>query len=422
MAVSGRLRLVAALVAASGTQAFAFAIAAFLATKVLPVDDRGVMVVALTVATLLAPIASMGTANSLRSRLPRADQEQARDLVVSYTRISVWSGVLGAAVASATCIPLSTFTDSSLRAPAILIAVFLGAFSLICAQQLTEAWFASGRFRAGARWSAAAALGGLVGTAVGYLAHNSAAVLMIGQSLGIFTVSASAFRMAKRDGVVSWSGSRPTRIRSLVRHGIQSIGMPIGTSLVLRSDRLILAAVSNSKTVAVYALAATVAEAVRLAPTAAAQLVTRDVAEMRVRHSIFRSQFSGLLAVTVVGLPLLFLAHTFFVPLFGDAYAESAALLNILMLAEVGFSLFIISQRGLIGGGWNWDVTAIGILGGLSAIPVYVIGATINGAAGCAWGGVVLYTMIGLAGSFAFYRRIRSAAYLKTMEAGGDQR
>lgn len=421
MAAESRLRLITALVAASGTQALAYALAALVATRVLPVADRGLMVAALTIASLVSPIAALGTGNSLRSQLPQAGKNLAVDLVASYTRVSARLSVLGSIAAICTSVFLSFIADESLRSIAVLIAVGLSTFALVTLQQVTEAWFAAGRYRAGARWSSGAAIVGLLGLGFGYVVDNSAASLMIGQAAGILGVVVFATRSANRHGVVLLAAATPTRVGQLVRRGTRSIGLPIGTALALRSDRLILAAIVGSETVAVYALAATVAEAVRLAPTAAGQLVTRDVAERPHGHRVLRSQLDGLIGVAVVGIPVLVLSHELFVPIFGDAYARSASLLNVLLLAELGFSLFIISQRGLLGGGWNWDVTVIGIAGGTLALPVYLIAATMNGAMGCAWGAVLVYTLIGMAGSVAFSRRIRSLDHAATRETEVEQ-
>lgn len=396
-----------ALVAASGAQAIAYAGAAFIATKLLDVDSRGVMVTALTVSAFIPPIACLGSGNSFRSRIPTATAEESKILVVSYTRIGLAGSVGGGFFALAASVGLSYFSDASLRSIGILFAVFLSAFTLTSLIQLTEAWFAFGWFKAGARWSSAAALVGLAGTLVGYLVDDSAAALMIGQSVGMLLVVSVAIYQASRNGFVSLFGSNETQILDLLKHGTQSIGLPIGAALLLRSDRLILATMTNSAAVAIYALAATLAESVRLAPTAAAQLVTRDIAEKRKNHSMFKSYVGGIIAVVCVGTPVLISAHFLFVPIFGEAYSGSANLLNVLLLSEIGYSLFIMSQRALIGGGWNWEVSVIGIAGGLLAVPAYLAGARLGGAMGCAWGAVAIYTFIGCAGAYVVKVRIK---------------
>ncbi|MDR7085924.1 O-antigen/teichoic acid export membrane protein [Aeromicrobium panaciterrae] len=404
MTTNKRRQAVTSLMSGTVVQVAANASAALLSTVVLPAADRGLMVVALAIPTLISPILTLGTGNALRSILPRSPDSEAMGVVAAYTRLSVASSVFGALIAAVLCIPLSYLTDDALRSGPFVLAISVSVCVLVATQQITEAWYSQGKFRIGARWAASAAVVGLAGVVLGCLAHASASTLVLLQALFSGASVAASIVYGRQHGVLAVGSPARLPYSQLVATGARSLGHPIGMALLMRSDRIILASVAGPQAVATYALAATVAETVRIGPTAVAQLLTNDIATRRSDLSIVRAQLGGLAAVTIMGIPLVVAAHFLFTPVFGDEYAASVGLLAILMAAEWGFSLFIFAVRGFIGGGWVSEVSFVGLLAGLGSVPAYLLGARLGDATGCAWACVALYTVVG---AFATLRLAR---------------
>lgn len=401
-----RARLIVMMVRSSGIQAIANALAALIATRVLAVADRGIMVVALTIPALLVPILVVGTGNTLRNRFPLTNDADRATLLGAFGRASALSATLGTAVTVVVTLALASQLGGQLRELPILLSIAASTFCMILIYQLTELWFAAGEFQRGADWAAYAAIIGLVGMCAAILIGRSPAGLILGQSVGMLLVAFSAILSLNKFSLVQFRGANWRQTWHHVRSGSMSIGHPIGRSVLLRSDRLILASLAGPETVAVYALASTVAEAVRLAPTAVSQLVTHDVASGGGWTSARQAQVVAIGSVVLVGLPLLVAGVFSFGPLFGQAYRDSVPLLGILLIAELGFTLLGVSQRGLIGGGWNWEVSVLGIVGGAVSLPVYWFSAHHFGAAGCAWGVVGLYCILGVTGTWLLRRRL----------------
>ena len=63
----------------------------------------------------------------------------------------------------------------------------------------------------------------------------------------------------------------------------------------------------------------------------------------------------------------------------------------ILVVAEVCFAPFFVASRGLIGGGWTAAAGAVGTVGGLSSIGIYLVTAGEFAAVGMAVASLVVY-------------------------------
>lgn len=415
-----RVVAVAALVVAAAAQSGAAALAALIATNVLPVAERGVMVIALTVPALLAPVVSLGIGAALRGLLPGEPPGAGRaSLIASYTRLAAGTVLAGAALIALAVIASSTFTEAALRAaPMVAGAVLLGVASLL-SLQVTEAWFSAGLFRLGAWWAAAGAIGGLIALAVVAATDPSAGSLLSAQGGATLAIGFAGAGHALSRGVLGRGPGTPRWRSLLLARGARSLGVPLGGAVIVRADRLVLAAFAGPRVVAVYALAATVAEAVRLVPLAAAQLVTNDIAAGRGATSLRRPVAVGLAGAAAVGVIAWAAMSAWCVAIFGEAYADAVRLLAILLLAEVGFTLFVFAERALVGFGWTAQASIACVVGGLAAVPAYALGSSVGGADGAAWACVILYTMLGtLTQAMLAARRRRNAG----LSPGGDRR
>ncbi|MGG1909157.1 hypothetical protein AB1285_18890 [Microbacterium sp. NRRL B-14842] len=83
---------------------------------------------------------------------------------------------------------------------------------------------------------------------------------------------------AFRDGDLMSGWASALRVSRLFVAGVSTLVLPLAIVVIARSDRLILGAVTSATVVAVYGLAATYAEVIRVVPTAVAQLAPARVA------------------------------------------------------------------------------------------------------------------------------------------------
>jgi uncharacterized membrane protein len=79
-------------------------------------------------------------------------------------------------------------------------------------------------------------------------------------------------------------------------------------------------------------------------------------------------------------------------------------LLVVLVIAEVFFSPYAVTSRGLLGGGWTRTAGIFGVVGSLSALAVYAVSADTGGAMGVAVGSAVMYGALS-ATSFCLLRK-----------------
>ena len=140
--------------------------AALWATFVLPLDDRGIMVIATTVAVMIALVGTAGTNAALRARLGTASSSERELIIRAYTGLSVVGAAVAGLAAALACWASAAIIDERLGAFHLCLAVGLFTAVQTIVAQLTEAWFADGRFFDAAKWPAAGALGSLIAVVI----------------------------------------------------------------------------------------------------------------------------------------------------------------------------------------------------------------------------------------------------------------
>lgn len=406
-------KVFAQLVSGSGIATMANAAAALLATKWLPIDDRGVMVAALTVASVVSLAAGLGTGAALRALRPVADPAERPQLDHTYRSLTVATVATGALLAAVSCVVIAPFIDPLLGAADVVAATSMMAGYLVALRQVTEAWFARGAFGAAARVSALSAVAGVAALVVVGMSWPDTAALIAAQAAGsTLVLTAMVARVVRLRGRLTGDGRAARR---LVRLGASSVGMPLASAIVLRADRLILGAVAGPQYLAVYALAATASEAARLGPTALAQMAAHQVAHDRSVQSIRGLYLRS--TVFVVGAGAVMVVVSFFAipPIFGADYAAATPLLAIMTVGEVGYGLFVIASMGLLGGGWGRRSSTTAVAAAVVCIPVYWAGSAIAGPFGCAVASAVLYLLMGAVAT----ARIRTSLVTRLSHAEG---
>lgn len=396
-----------ALSGASALQALATMVAAILTTMLLGTHERGLVVLGGTIAGILALVGGLGTGTALRTALPVADERGRQALVSAYSWCTalccVGVGALSA-VLSALSAPL---IDPAMGSRSFLCALALYTGALFLGSQLVEAWFAEGDYRRAGLCSAKVALGSLLG-AVGVLALSRAGWLVLaGQAAGALLACMSELPAQREAGLVRFGPARATDVQALIRRGVPVLGMTAGLTVAMRADRFILGVVAGPAAVAVYSLAATVAEAPRIVSLALSQMYLRTAALGAGAAELFRATRTAV-AASVVSCALVGLvAAPAIVPIFGAEFAQARSLTLVLLLAEICMAPHLIASMGLLGGSWNRTACAIGLVGAVGAIAIYAVGASLAGSSGLVAGSVLLYAGLSVASWTLLQRRLR---------------
>lgn len=398
------LKSVSVMVLGSGTQLAANALAGMLATVWLPVGERGLMILILSAAAIVALFSGAGIGNVLRARLPRMQRSDADGLVASFTGtgalVVVLSAVLGAGVSYAL-----VGVDGRMATPAVAATMALAVAAQVATNLLTDARFARNQFSPGARWAAVSALAGVATMSMAFLAvaaagaEGTAVLLTACQFGGVALVATLSATAALRAGALRGGrGDRGAGIRMLGA-GIATMALPLALVLITRGDRLVLGANGTLAAVAVYGLAATYCEMLRIIPTAVGQLALPRVAAGGGVRTVARLAGLSLVLTTTAAAVLYAAVALLTVPFFGAEYAEAVPLTLLLIPGEILYALVVLANLVLIGGQWSTMATAAGVASLPVAFVLFWWGAEAGGGAGLAIArsAVFLLMAVGLA-------------------------
>lgn len=383
-------RLDVSVLASSGLlQITANATAAMVATLVLGAAGRGEMVLGATMGGICALVGGAGTGQALRSLLPAADVDR-RAVLRAYAWCSAVGAVSAAGLAVLVCAASAPLLGDSLARPGFLLAVAAFTGVQVVAVQASEAWYADGLFRRGGLWFAACAGGGLAGLLVAVAADPAAPVLLGAQAAGTALVCAIQLAPLARAGLLPAGPAAGGAVRLLLARGLPALGLTFGLALALRCDRYVLGAFAGPAAVGVYSLAATVSEVPRVVPQAVGQLFVRHVALGGAGH-LTRWLSRAAVAAAAGGLVVAAGGWLLITPVFGADFEPARSMLLVLVVAEVCFAPYAVASRGLIGHGRTRAAGGLGLAASIAAIGCYVLGASLGGGTGLAFGCVALY-------------------------------
>ena len=369
---------------------------ALLATIVLEPAGRGVMVIAVTVCSIVGLLSTVGTGPALRALLARAVSTARRRLLAGY----LWCTLGGVAVAGAVSAGASVATagavDPGLAEPLVLVAVAVFAGATVLLQQITDLWFADGRFRRGSVAALVATAAGAAGVGAALMIERSPGALLLGQGVGTLVGCLAQVPPLAGAGLLTAGRPRHRDLLDLLRRGVGALGLTGGLAIALRADRYVLGLAAGPAAVGVYALAATLAEAARNLPIAIGQIYLRETALGAGAAALARTSCAAVVGVGVAG-GLVLAAAPVVLPLFEPAYAGAGGLLVVLVVGELCFAPFSVASRGLVGGGWTTAAGVLGTAGGLVAVGAYAVGAVAFGALGTAVASVVVYAALSAA-------------------------
>jgi len=382
----------------------AAAAAALWATFALPVDVRGIMVIATTVAVMVALLGTAGTNAALRARLGTATRAEREQIIRAYTGLSVIGGLGAGVVAALACWASSAIIDPRLGALDLCLAVGLFTAVQTVTAQLTETWFADGRFFDAAKWPAAGAIGSLVGVVAASAVTATATSLLLGQCIGTLLGFVGGFVAAHRVGLLVVGRPDWRVARELLVEGWPSLGYSVGLPVALRGDRYLLGVFAGPSAVAVYALAATLGEVPRTVPNAIGQVMGRRASERRDDDMIGRSIVVAL-AFALATAAVLGLAGWVLIPrVFGPEFADARVYALWLFAAELAFVPFVLGVRVLLGRGRARWVGTVSFGGGLLAAALVLALVPTWGILGACLASLGAYGAMSLVAVRAAYR------------------
>jgi len=410
--ITPRRQSILQLISGALLQAVANSATALLSTMLLKPQDRGLMVVAVTIASVCTLIGALGTGAGFRALLPSSVGRRGADLAAAYLWISIAASVLAGLLAALACLVSARIVDPSLATGGLIVAVSMQVIALTIAAQTTEAWFAVGNFRAGAGWVAASAVAGFGAVALGAEINRTPTGLMVWQAVGLaFPTFISLTRLLTKR-VLTIRRPRIEAIQTLIALGAPSLGLVVGLNVVLRGDRYLLAVFTGTASVAVYSLAATIAESSRLVPAAMGQIFYREVS---LRAGIVSARTPYVQAVfftSAAGIVVASAGWAAIPAIFGDTFADARFLLFPLLLAEVAFAPFNVACRGLLGGGWTRAAGMLGTVGGILTLIAYAVLVKFFGVWGAASASIFAYGLLSLASVRVLRHKLTSTPIL----------
>ena len=392
MKTRSSVRTIGALLAGSGAQLTASVGSALLATLLLPVEQRGLMVVVATIASFVGILGGAGVGNAYRHRQPSAP-DPAR-MAAEFTWLGVGLVAASAVAGAVACAVMGTIADPRLAGWTFLVATAAAGSVQVLMLLVTEARFALGEYAAGARWAAAAAAAGLGGVCLALAAGGDAAAVIASQAACQGAVLLAAGLAATRARALAWGPPAVSGMKVFLGAGLRSLVLPVAIVVVSRFDRLALAVFGTTEAVALFALAATLVEIARLAPTAIGQITTRETATGSEWPLMRRRLLQGVAAAAAAGVVLVALAFLTVSVIFGPAYSEAPALAAVLLGSEVVSAIVIVANLAIIGGGWSTSAIRIGVVAIVVAIPLYAVGAILGGPFGVAIARFVVFALL----------------------------
>lgn len=371
-------------------------------------SGRGAFVLEYTLALFAAVVCSLGVNLAGRVHLVKPDEPIAMGEYVGLSGALTVLQVLVCLVVGVTLLPLA-----GVRLAGIDLAVFaaLGANQLL-QYLLNDALNAFGLTVQAAMTEAFGFLAQLVLVGVLALAGATQVRMFVLAVIGGTTVQLLlGVRELRRAGI----GLRPLygmeSWRCLVVSGLPGIATSLAQVLTFRIDRYFVGFFLSPAAVGVYSVASTAPEFLRLVPLAVAQPVLHRLASGSARMVQFRRARAACMAATIAAAAGVFVVASPAVRiLFGTPFAGAITPLRILLLAEVGMTLFFMDAVPLVSFGHISDTAVAATVGfalvavaDLVLIPPY-------GLVGAAWASVAAYSVMGFLAHVLLRRRLRARA------------
>lgn len=391
-------------VVSTAIQTAALGLFAIVSAVALGPEERGVVIIYTTLATVMMLAASAGTAIGGRMLLAKGDPffhlrsylHTSCVLFLAYLLVlcaavkpllaatRAWAGwqvallFVGYASLTMACYMLREgMFGVGLHARAAVIDIVAPSTSLCL---LLSAWLANGQT------NLRAVTGYLVGGGLIQLLLALAAIRTLVLSAPRVQAPLAGFRRVV-------AVSRPALLSSIAQ------------SVVIRGDRIVLGAIAGSTAVGVYGTAATLAELLWVIPLGLGQLAFSQAAHGEHRK-VHRSFTTCLALSAAAALIISLLASPFVHYVLGAGYEDAVPLIWTLSGAAVAMSAYLFLAAALNGMGNLRAVAAITAVGAVILVVTCVAVIPSWGAYGAAAASIGAYVVMGTAAVVVFRRRL----------------
>ena len=184
--------------------------------------------------------------------------------------------------------------------------------------------------------------------------------------------------------------------------GLRGMGVGISDSLTSRLDRYLVGFFLLPAAVGFYAVAATTSELFRLIPTSVMQvLFPRLASRTRGLDTVARARRACLAIVVAAVGAVIFVAPWGVLVVFGSTYLPAVTPLQVLLLGEVGMTLFIVDGSAISAFGMTGRATLAAAAGLAVVAAADAVLIPRHGIVGAAWASVLAYWVMGISARLA---------------------
>ena len=209
----------------------------------------------------------------------------------------------------------------------------------------------------------------------------------------------------RRQRLLDLARPTPAAVRRLLVVGAPALGSSLGLNVVFRGDRYVLGLFEGTAPVAVYSLAATLAESFRFVPISLGQVLYRQMSLRDGQRPRAALVVVPLVVTGAAGLALTLIGWFAIPRVFGPAFDDARLLLVVLVAAEICFAPFFVAAGGLLGGGHTRLIGSIGGVGALVTLCLYTAGVATWGMWGAAVASLLAYSGLSVAATLALRGR-----------------
>lgn len=395
----GRLRPVLhglQLPAWSGVQVVVQMSVALLSARWLGPGDRGDLVLATTIATLLLLVSSLGAGAASRVLLAEPGRWWTWSRYVRLAAVLTVPHVLLSAT-----LGLGLLMQLSGSGPAVVAPFVVYSATALGAHLLREGLHGLGRHRTTMAIDVAAASVQLLGIATAHATGHltPATALWIGAACYAAAITTQVLVGRATDALDR--GRRPVGAQEFWQRARGFLGVSrfalvaaLGQSFVVNGDRLLLGAVGSPAQVGVYAAASSLAQLTWVAPVALTALLTRRTAEDGSLAVWRRLHVPVLLLTAVLAVAVAVLGWVAIPVLLGPEFTAGREVLPVLCAAAVPYASYHLDTAARAG---LRDLRS-GALGALVGCGVLVVATVAGhwaaGTVGIAWGVLVTYLVM----------------------------
>lgn len=363
------------------------AVVAILSARVLGPTGRGELTLVLTIVALVQIVGTFGIAQAGVLLVARGEVTLPQLLGLGGL-LAVLNGPISGVV---TYLAMHA-AGEQLGLDGAVAAGLHGSFGL-AALAVVGALQADGRFRIAAVVNAVGSLATLLTAAALGLRQDVRPVhYLLAMIAGNLVQCAAGWFMLRQVG-------RPQitieASRRFLRTGVPIVGLNLGQTGAIRSDRYLIGAILDARATGLYSVAATAAEMIRVLPFSATMVLMQRVSGQSADESqIRRAKTVGLLITATLCGGTALVAPTLVGLVFGNEYAGAVPALRILLLAELTFSVYLFEATVVAGRG-RVDLAAVASLLGFAVVVILDIPMIHTfGIEGAAWASVLAYLVM----------------------------